>query len=38
MDTEIYPHPESQYNVRPNVKRGIVMISMDKWSAGANKW
>ena len=29
-DTGIYPHAASQYHARPNAKRGIAMLSVDK--------
>ena len=31
-DTGIYPHAASQYHARPNAKRGIAMLSVDKFS------
>ena len=30
-DTGIYPHAASQYHTRPKAKRGIVMLSVDKF-------
>ena len=30
-DTGIYPHAASQYHARPKAKRGIVMLSVDKF-------
>ena len=40
-DTGIYPHAASQYHARPKAKRGIAMLSVDKFpyprSAEANK-
>ena len=30
-DTEIYPHAASQYHARPKAKRGIAMLSVDKF-------
>ena len=30
-DTGIYPHAASQYHARPNAKRGIAMLSVDKF-------
>ena len=30
-DTGIYPHPASQYHARPKAKRGIAMLSVDKF-------
>ena len=30
-DTGIYPHAASQYNARPKAKRGIAMVSVDKF-------
>ena len=30
-DTRIYPHAASQYHARPKAKRGIAMISVDKF-------
>ena len=30
-DTGIYPHAASQYHVRPKAKRGIAMLSVDKF-------
>ena len=30
-DTEIYPHLASQYHARPKAKRGIAMLSVDKF-------
>ena len=30
-DTGIHPHAESQYHAQPNVKRGIAIISVDKF-------
>ena len=30
-DTGIYPHAASQYHVQPNAKRGIAMLSVDKF-------
>ena len=30
-DTGIYPHAASQYHARPKVKRGIAILSMDKF-------
>ena len=31
-DTGIYPHAASQYHARPKAKRGIAMLSVDKFS------
>ena len=31
MDMEIYPHAASQYHTRPKAKRGIAMLSVDKF-------
>ena len=38
-DTGIYPHAALQYHARPKAKRGIAMLSVDKFpvSAEANK-
>ena len=30
-DTGIYPHAASQYHARPKAKRGIAMLSVDKF-------
>ena len=30
-DTVIYPHAASQYHARPKAKRGIAMLSVDKF-------
>ena len=30
-DTGIYPHAASQYHTRPKAKRGIAMLSVDKF-------
>ena len=30
-DTGIYPHAASQYHMRPKAKRGIAMLSVDKF-------
>ena len=30
-DTEIYPHAALQYHARPKAKRGIAMLSVDKF-------
>ena len=30
-DTRIYPHAASQYHARPKAKRGIAMLSVDKF-------
>ena len=30
-DTGIYPHEASQYHARPKAKRGIAMLSVDKF-------
>ena len=30
-ETGIYPHAASQYHARPKTKRGIAMLSMDKF-------
>ena len=30
-DSEIYPHAASQYHARPKAKRGIAMLSLDKF-------
>ena len=30
-DTRIYPHAASQYHARLKAKRGIVMLSVDKF-------
>ena len=30
-DTGIYPHAASQYHARPKAKRGITMLSVDKF-------
>ena len=30
-DTGIYPHAASQYHARPMAKRGIAMLSVDKF-------
>ena len=31
VDTGIYPHAASQYHARPKAKRGIAMLSVDKF-------
>ena len=31
-DTRIYPHAASQYHARPKAKRGIAMLSVDKFT------
>ena len=31
MDTGIYPHAASQYHTRPKAKRGIAMLSVEKF-------
>ena len=30
-DTRIYPHAASQYHARPKAKRGIAMLSVNKF-------
>ena len=32
VDTGIYPHTASQYHARPKAKRGMAMLSVDKFS------
>ena len=31
VDTGIHPHAASQYHARPKAKRGIAMLSVDKF-------
>ena len=36
-DTGIYPHAASQYHARPKAKRGIAMLSVDKFPYPRNQ-
>ena len=36
-DTGIYPHAASQYHARPKAKRGIAMLSVDKFRIRGSK-